>query len=443
MSSFASIASNKSNESVLSQISRKIEEKYPNLSAIDESVVNEVELTPEKQDEETIKMFTIISDGIENTVVKDEQDIFLELMALIKKYGGWVGAALILSINAYLATTDATIQGLITKLPGMLSTILSNVDIFGIAQKTGVITVQILLVRAVICYLSAAGNNAVKDIDSMKANILNTLQALNNINDKSIKLRNAKLQRTEFNLTEKINSLVKFNYLGKLQQIVSVPSLYFRINGGRIYAKIYNFVQGSIDNIKQVLEQMNDDSSDSFSIGSSKERVEVLQEIKSINKTIIERNREKDPDDDNEKKINIDPIINKDLNITLENNIVISEIISENISDEQKRETSIRAKNTPVMFYGETAISANSIEEIRKIINDKIEDIVKSSTNEGIPGPESQLSNSQPNSQPNSQTHVGGSKKSSKNSKNAKKTSKRSKKNTKRAKKSNKHTKKH
>jgi hypothetical protein len=57
--------------------------------------------------------------------------LWQEIVALIKVYGGWAGAALALSINAYLAVSTNTIQGLIAELPGMLLRILSNPDIPG------------------------------------------------------------------------------------------------------------------------------------------------------------------------------------------------------------------------------------------------------------------------------------------------------------------------
>jgi len=142
-----------------------------------------------------------------------------EIVALIKVYGGWAGAALAVAINAYLAVSTNTIQGLIAALPGMLFRILSDPAIPGnvgyVAGTAVKASAAIVFMRALISYLSANSNTIFDDVKTANTAFLSAMEHMNPPIDKGgiapevlAELRINQLNFTTWNVTGKTKIIV-------------------------------------------------------------------------------------------------------------------------------------------------------------------------------------------------------------------------------------------
>jgi hypothetical protein len=200
-----------------------------------------------------------------------------EIVALIKVYGGWAGAALAVAINSYLVTNKGTIQDLIAALPDMLSSILSNPNIPGyVANFAGTAvkaTAAIVFMRALISYLSANPSTVFDDMNKVNDDFMTTMKSLNPSIDEGgiteddlVRLRSNQLKFTKWNVTGKtkiiVDTALNPETWKTIGDLCKVPFTYIR-EARTVLATYFN---GRVEDLQSNLFSM--DSSESGSIDS-------------------------------------------------------------------------------------------------------------------------------------------------------------------------------
>ena len=203
----------------------KLLKKYPS-SDID-VVTNATDPTQLTADIEQI--FINVGESINFVAIPQPSDVIFmqEMIALIKIYGGWIGAAMIVMINAYLVTTGATIQGLLVKLPDFLLQIVTNSDnqaALGISVGRIIQgTAGYIFLQALIAYLSpsAGGGGGSRtiadDFNSMyttgiavATNFNPSLSIDPNVNPTiQVALRQAQVNGTKADVITKVSAIVR------------------------------------------------------------------------------------------------------------------------------------------------------------------------------------------------------------------------------------------
>lgn len=256
MSGRAGGGSSESVSSTYSTASQYIRQMLPENFDIDETV----EIPLKSQDQQTIDLGVIISNGLDLAVIDDSNVLVTEIVALIKEYGGWAGAALAVSVTSYVSVTENTIQGLIMELPGMLLTVLSNSALPGYvvntATRTVKVTMSILFLRAFISYLSIDPTNIRGDLDSVKTKMLTVFQNINPGEEGSLdsdtaqKMRIARLKFSNFDLTKKMKDIVDAVTLTNIKKIVSTPFLYSVVESAdKVTWRLGRYFGGVLENI--------------------------------------------------------------------------------------------------------------------------------------------------------------------------------------------------
>jgi len=445
----SSIQSNRSINSIL-------KEKFEMQKINDEVVV----VTEEEALDEIKKINIIINDGFTSMIQKTDEDKLLEILALLKEFGGYLGAALVLSITTYCLTTEGTIQDLIIELPNMVNNIVKSAIPEAIQLGNVAIqhTTSSLFSRALLGYISGNPNSFFGDIKILQNTAIGVVKQ---VNDKILDLpkndntmRNAILEnKAGFNITKKIKDIFKFPLVEKINQIIQVPSLIWKRDGNKIIARLYNFYS----NVREVVGNVFRSDDSSFSIGSektpSKDSIEDSMNsiVVSLTNKLESKSQEVSSKKNNDEEINIQGITG---------NMIL---ISENITI-----TNTSPNTSPKKIKLDETVAPESVTELKQILSEAIDTIVNhpdtivnhpvkdnddddDNKDNGTVVSSLTLTNSfDGDSFDESNDNRGGSKrksktskKSSKRTKHAKKTTKHAKKNTKRAKKSNKHTKKH
>jgi len=205
----------------------------------------------------------------------EESRHWQEIVALIKVYGGWAGAALAVAINAYLAVSTNTIQGLIAALPGMLLRILSDPNIPGYVASSAINSVKataaIVFLRALISYLSFYENPSTigTDINALNDAFIKKMVELNpNIQEDGIDqhdldaLRQNQLKLTTADVTRKAKLIVDAalnpatwkaakETIGRLCE---VPFTYVSTAG----TMLATYATGLIGNLQEYVENRDD-----------------------------------------------------------------------------------------------------------------------------------------------------------------------------------------
>ena len=210
-----------------------------------------------------------------------------EIVALIKVYGGWAGAALAVAINSYLITNKGTIQDLITVLPGMLFRILSDPAIPGnvgyVAGTAVKATAAIVFMRALISYLSANSSTIFDDVAKANVAFIQAMEKLNPPIEKGgiseevlAELRRNQLNFTTWNITGKTKTIVDTALnpsawkaaLEKIQILSKIPFTYLR----EARTVLATYAIGAVGNLQDYVANRGDlfsiDSSESGSINS-------------------------------------------------------------------------------------------------------------------------------------------------------------------------------
>ena len=275
MSGRAGGGSSESVSSTYSTASQKIRQMLPENFDIDETV----EIPLKSQDQKTIDLGVIISNGLDLAVIDDSNVLVTEIVALIKEYGGWAGAALAVSVTSYVSVTRHTIQELLSNLPDMLTAVLSTPAlpgyVFTTATGTVKVTMSILFLRALTSYLSFNPVNFESDATMFETHLLTAIKKMNPGEEGSLdpvtaqKMRTARLKFSKFDLTGKMKDIVDAVTLTNIKKIVSTPFLYSVVKSAdKVTWRLGRYCGGVLENIGTGLKVYIERRGDLLSQGS-------------------------------------------------------------------------------------------------------------------------------------------------------------------------------
>jgi len=427
-----------------SSLSNSIKFKYPLLSVIDEVISDEIQ---EKVTEQTI---TFISTELETVIINTNEtsDILLELTALLKEFGGWAGAALLVSITTYCNLhPNENVFTVLQKIPGMLNYILQHSDIFikG-TEATAKITGTIIFLRMITSYFSARATTAGEDITSLKKKFKDILASTNTAvipgADTHIdKLREASLKLTQPNVFRKAAQIIQSIpcIIDKIKIFAGSPFIY-RISGAMAN---YTFRLGRFISDAFNLEEIDLSTITSFT--TLPDRSEKLGNLNKVVSLIADANDQKiqalsaaveQADEAVEEADKAVEQADKAVEQAKIDKVISIEDVNPNFN-EMHTETD---EKTIQIQLASTELTDHD-EQVKNIIDDVIKEVIGNNKKQNLEGtvwnlstvPVSPLNTQESQESQNSQT-VGGKRRSKKSKKQTKK-SKKSKKQTKKSKK--------